>query len=99
MKKNNNLLIEKLFFIYEAMLELENIEGPLIIIKHLEERAIKGKTAKRLKITKKRLNKFLEKLTELGVIFYPTGETVERLAAYNYWDKEIKKSRKKGYEN
>lgn len=87
--------IEKMFFIYETMLLLEEKRSKYLRIKELEKKVISSRNLnteceRNIKISKLEFRKFLQCLLAYGIVFFPLGGVVQRVLTFKWG--EVKKS-------
>ena len=88
---SKTLNLEKFFFVYEAMLLLEETNGKYLRINDLEKKvtsivrlnkSLQGK----IKISKREFNQILQFLLASGIIFFPLGGIVQRMVTFRWKD-------------
>ena len=85
--------VEKLFFIYEAMLLMEEKEGKYLAIEALKKEVVSTNNLnkennKNIKTSSNEFDLLLNRLLSLGIVFYPRKGIVQRLLTFRWKDVE-----------
>ena len=79
-------VLEKPFLVYEDILRCEDKLGKFLPREFLEEFVAKQNKKRKLKVSKKELDKIFDTLLSAGVIFYPRGGFVQRYFTFDWKD-------------
>ena len=77
---------EKMFLVFEKIMELESKMGKYVIISELKKEVVKIKRKGVAKIKEREIDEIISKLVATGIIFIPRAGFVERLSNFRWKD-------------